>query len=95
MSRVDKVENYPTDDKLSVAVFTNRINRTTFQRFHAFIDIFLSGRLFKNIGVTTVVLTHKKIRRGFATKIAINALRIDVEFTSNAFGVFIVFVCHN
>jgi membrane associated rhomboid family serine protease len=50
--------------------------------------------LFGHVGVTTVIATREKARSSLAAEIAVNALLIDIKFTSNICGPLFSFVCH-
>jgi len=51
--------------------------------------------LFKNVGVTTVVLTGKEVGRCFAAEITIDTLCVYIEFPSNTLGMFVFFISHD
>jgi len=76
------------------AVLTDGIDWAAFEGFHALIDIFLGFGLFKDVGVTAIILAGEGSRCGFAAEVAIDALGVHVEFTGDAFGTLIVFVSH-
>ena len=80
--------------RLGVAVFADSVNRATFEGLHTLIDFFLSLWLFENVRVTAVVLTGKVLGCGLAAEVAIDALRVYVEFTSYAFGALVVLISH-
>jgi hypothetical protein len=45
--------------------------------------------------MSAVVVSFEVGRRGFATKIAIDALVIDIELSRDIFGIFVCSVSHN
>ncbi len=80
--------------QLGVAVFTDSVDGAAFEGFHALVDFFLAFRLFENVRVPAVILTGEVLGSGLAAEIAINALRVYVEFTGYAFGALVVLVSH-
>ena len=76
-------------------VAADRFDRTTFHRFLA--ESFFLGRfrLFVDKGMSAVVVPLEVRGRRFATKIAIDALIIDVEFPLYVFGIFVCDISHN
>jgi hypothetical protein len=80
--------------RLRVAVFADGIDGATFEGFHALIDFFLTLRLLENVAVTAVILTDKVLGGGLAAEIAIDALRVYVEFAGYAFGALVVLISH-
>ena len=64
-----------------VAVVADGLDRATFEGLAAERDVFLGGRLLVDERVAALIVPREKRGRGFATKIAVDALLIDVEFT--------------
>src|SRR6478672_5378633 len=79
---------------LAVAIAANGLDWTSLHSLFAqrfFVRIL---RLFINIGVTTVVVARKICRRRLPTKVAIDALVINVESTSSILRILICNVSH-
>src|SRR5438105_3978530 len=76
------------------AVAADRFDRAAFHGFLA--ERFFLGtlRLFVNEGVAAVVVAFVIRRRGFAAKIAVDALIVDVVRTGNVLGIFVGSVSH-
>ena len=80
--------------ELLLAVIADGFDGTTFHCFFA-LGFFVGSRwLFENKRVTAVVVAREIGRRGFAAQITIDALIIDVIFSSYVFWIFICDVSH-
>ena len=76
------------------SVAADGFNRATFHGFLALGFFIRSGRLFENVGITAVVVTREIARCRLAAQVAIDALVIDVVFSSDVFRVFVCDVSH-
>jgi hypothetical protein len=76
------------------AVAADGLDRATFHGLLA--ERFFLGRfgLLVYVGMATIIITTKVRRRGFAAKVAVDALVIDVELSIYIFGIFISGVGH-
>ncbi len=66
--------------------------------FHCFFAeslFFRAFRLLEDEGVTAVIIASEVGRSGFAAKIAIDALVVNVEGSCNVLRVFVREVCHS
>ncbi len=81
-------------DARILTVFANRLDRATFHRFLT--ERFLLRRfgLLIDKGMAAVVVALEICGRRLATEIAIDALVIDVEFSSYVFGIFVCRISH-
>src|SRR5580658_4368182 len=79
----------------SSAVVADGFDRAAFHGFLA--ELFLVGAawLLVDVGVTAVVVAAKIAGGGFAAKIAVDALIIDVIFAGNIFGIAVCDVSHS
>lgn len=77
------------------AVVADCFNRASFEGLHAHFDIVGSDWLLEDKGVAPVIAPGKEIWCCLAAQIAINALLVDVEFSSYVFGPLVVFICHD
>jgi hypothetical protein len=76
------------------SIAADRLDRAPFHRFLAK-GLFLGGfGLFVNEGMPAVVIPLEVRGRRFATKIAVDALIIDVESPLYVFGIFVCDVSH-
>src|SRR5205085_8418439 len=76
------------------AVAADRFDRAAFHGFLAKRFFLGTLRLFVNEGVAAVVVAFVIRRRGFAAKIAVDALIIDIIRTGNVLGIFVGSVSH-
>ena len=75
-------------------VFADCLDRATFHRLATLCFFVVVIRLFENVRVTFIVRSGEVIRRSFTTKIAIDALAIDIELSLYVFFVLIFAVGH-
>jgi hypothetical protein len=76
------------------AVAANGFDRATFHRLFAERFFLRRFRLLVYVGMPTIIVTTEVRGRGFTTKIAVDALVIDVELSLYVLGVFICGVGH-
>jgi hypothetical protein len=83
------------DPWLTSAIAADSFNRTPLHGL--FTKRFLVGalRLLVDIGVTAIIITREICGRGFAAKIAIDALIIHVKLPSHVLRILICNVSHN
>src|ERR1019366_7903335 len=77
-----------------VAVVANGLDRAALEGLHAEGNLLLRGRLFVHERVASLVMAREKSRRGFAAKVAVDALLIDVKFAPDVFRPLVCFVGH-
>lgn len=78
----------------SLAVVADGVDWASVLRLHALLNLFSSGGLFEDIGITCVVLAGEEVLRRLATEVAVDALGIHVELSRNVLGAFIVLIGH-
>ena len=76
------------------AVAANGLDRATFHRLFAERFFLRRFRLLVYVGMPTIIVTTEVRRCGFAAKIAVDALVIDIELSIYIFGIFICGVGH-
>jgi hypothetical protein len=76
------------------AVVSDRFYGTTLHCFLANGFFLWCRRLLIDVGISVVVAAREIVRCGFPAQIAIDALVIDVDFSFNIFGVFVLNLCH-
>lgn len=81
--------------QILAAVASDRFNRATFHSFFTKPFFFRGFRLLVDVRVAAIVITFEIGGRGFAAKIAIDALLIDIEFAGCIFGIFVTDVRHD
>src|SRR5262249_51914827 len=79
---------------LFVSVVPNRLDGAALKRLHALSDIFFGRRLLLDERITAFIVTGEERRRGFPTKVTVDALLIDVEFARNILGPLVRLVRH-
>lgn len=80
--------------KLS-AVVADRFHGATLHRFLAKLLLIGRGGLFENVRIAAIIVAAKVTGSGFAAKIAVDTLVIDVKFAGKVFGVAVCDVSHN
>ena len=76
------------------AVAANGLDRATFHRLLAERFFLRRFRLLVYVGMPTIIVTTEVRGRGFTTKIAVDALIVDVELSFDILGIFICGVGH-
>ena len=76
------------------AVVSDCLHRAPFHGLLAKSFFFRSRGLFKNVGMSTVVVTSKFGRRRFTAQIAVDTLVVDVKLAYYVLCIFICNVCH-
>src|SRR6059058_4865293 len=76
------------------AVAANGLDRATFHRLFAQRFLLRRFRLLVYVGMPTIIVTTEVRGRGFTTKIAVDALIVDVELSFDILGIFICGVGH-
>ena len=79
----------------SAAVIADGFDGATFHGFLALGFFFRRFGLLFHEGITAIVIARKILRRGFAAKVAIDTLVIDVVFARDVFRVSIRNISHN
>jgi len=76
------------------AIIADRIDGASLQSLHAEIDLLLSLGLVVDEGIPAIIVASEKCGGGFAAKIAVDALLIDIETPTNILFPFFGFICH-
>ena len=76
------------------AVAANGLDRATFHRLFAERFFLRRFRLLVYVGMPTIIVTTEVRGGGFTTKIAVDALIVDVELSFDILGIFICGVGH-
>lgn len=75
-------------------VVSNCFNWATFKGFHTQLSVLFRRWLIENKGVSTLFLSLEKSGSGLTTKVAIDALLVDIELTASIVFPFLCFVSH-
>ena len=78
-----------------VTIVPYGLRRTSFNPLLAKSVLLWGRRLPIDVRMTSLIVAANVVRGGFAAKIAISALVIDVEFTGNILGIAVDEVGHN
>ena len=82
------------DEELFLPIATDRFHRAPGQRFFTKIAFFVGFWLLVEIGMPTVIVAFEIRRSGFAAKVAVDALIINVVSAGDVLGVFVCCVSH-
>lgn len=80
---------------LLVAVVSDGFDRATFEGFHALLFFFGVFGLLDHVGVASVLIARKILRRGFPAQVAVDALLIDIELACYIVFKLLTLICHN
>lgn len=75
-------------------VVADGFHRTAFLGLGAKLHFFFRRRLGVDEGITTFFVTLEESRGGFATKVAVDTLLVDIEFADRIVFPFFSFVSH-
>jgi hypothetical protein len=76
-------------------IVTNGFNRAAFKGLHTESYFFVIPWLLVNVGVSFLVGTLEIFGGSFAAEVTVNTLGINVEFSCNAFWIFVFEISHS
>ena len=77
-----------------LAVITDGLHRATLKSLIAEFYLGISLGLLVHVGETLVVIAGKEIRSGFAAKVAVDAVAVDIELAGHILFIFFVDIGH-
>ena len=78
-----------------LAIVTDSLHGAAFHRLSAESNLLIGHRLLANEGKAFVIITSKEIRGGFAAKVAVDAVAVNIELTGYILLSLIVNIGHS